>query len=111
MANKISFIKKVLDKLPLPPVCKSARLLDQNYKDVETINSLGNLYAKLSRLGIGQINTLERIKGKGQQKHGLVYFHTVKSGFLSLSIRTHLKIEEKDLSWPTQKLVTRGVQY
>jgi len=47
---------------------KSARLLDQNYKDVQTINSLGNLYTKLSRLGIDQINTLERIKGKGQQK-------------------------------------------
>ena len=47
---------------------KSARLLDQNYKDVQTINSLGNLYTKLSRLGIDQINTLERMKGKGQQK-------------------------------------------
>ena len=47
---------------------KSARLLDQNYKDVQTINSLGNLYTKLSRLGIHQINTLERMKGKGQQK-------------------------------------------
>ena len=47
---------------------KSARLLDQNYSDVQTINSLGNLYTKLSRLGIDQINTLERIKGKGQQK-------------------------------------------
>ena len=47
---------------------KGARLLDQNYKDVQTINSLGNLYTKLSRLGIDQINTLERIKGKGQQK-------------------------------------------
>ena len=47
---------------------KSARLLDQNYKDVKTINSLGNLYTKLSRLGIDQINTLERMKGKGQQK-------------------------------------------
>ena len=47
---------------------KSARLLDQNYKDVQTINSLGNLYTKLSRLGIEQINTLERMKGKGQQK-------------------------------------------
>ena len=47
---------------------KSARLLDQNYSDVQTINSLGNLYTKLSRLGIEQINTLERMKGKGQQK-------------------------------------------
>ena len=47
---------------------KSARLLDQNYKDVQTINTLGNLYTKLSRLGIDQINTLERMKGKGQQK-------------------------------------------
>ena len=47
---------------------KSARLLDQNYKDVQTINSLGNLYTKLSRLGIDQINTLKRMKGKGQQK-------------------------------------------
>ena len=47
---------------------KGARLLDQNYKDVQTINSLGNLYTKLSRLGIDQINTLERMKGKGQQK-------------------------------------------
>ena len=47
---------------------KSARLLDQNYKDVQAINSLGNLYTKLSRLGIDQINTLERMKGKGQQK-------------------------------------------
>ena len=47
---------------------KSAQLLDQNYKEVKTINSLGNLYTKLSRLGIDQINTLERIKGKGQQK-------------------------------------------
>ena len=47
---------------------KSARLLDQNYKDVQTINSLGNLYTKLSRLGIDQINTLERMKGKSQQK-------------------------------------------
>jgi hypothetical protein len=47
---------------------KSAQLLDKNYKDVNTINSLGNLYTKLSRLGIDQINTLERIKGKGQQK-------------------------------------------
>jgi hypothetical protein len=47
---------------------KSARLLDQNYSDVQTINSLGNLYTKLSRLGIDQINTLERMKGKGQQK-------------------------------------------
>jgi len=47
---------------------KSAQLLDQNYKDVQTIKSLGNLYTKLSRLGIDQINTLERMKGKGQQK-------------------------------------------
>jgi len=47
---------------------KSARLLDQNYSDVQTINSLGNLYTKLSRLGIEQINTLERMKGKGQQR-------------------------------------------
>ena len=47
---------------------KSARLLDQNCSDVQTISSLGNLYTKLSRLGIDQINTLERIKGKGQQK-------------------------------------------
>ena len=27
---------------------KGARLLDHNYKDVQTINSLGNLYTKLS---------------------------------------------------------------
>ena len=47
---------------------KSARLLDQNYKDVQTINTLGNLYTRLSRLGIDQMNTLERMKGKGQQK-------------------------------------------
>ena len=47
---------------------KSARLLDQNYSHVQTINSLGNLYTKLSRLGIEQINTLERMKGKGQQR-------------------------------------------
>jgi hypothetical protein len=47
---------------------KSAQLLDKNYKDVNTINSLGNLYTKLSRLGIDQINTLERMKGKGHQK-------------------------------------------
>jgi len=47
---------------------KSAQLLDRNYSDVQTINSLGNLYTKLSRLGIDQINTLERMKGKGQQK-------------------------------------------
>jgi hypothetical protein len=47
---------------------KSTQLLDQNYKDVKTINSLGNLYTKLSRLGIDQINTLERMKGKSQQK-------------------------------------------
>jgi hypothetical protein len=47
---------------------KSAQLLDQNYSEVETINSLGNLYTKLSRLSIDQINTLERMKGKGQQK-------------------------------------------
>ena len=47
---------------------KSAQLLDQNYKEVKTINSLGNLYTKLSKLGIDQINTLERMKGKGQQK-------------------------------------------
>ena len=47
---------------------KSAQLLDQNYSDVQTINSLGNLYTKLSRLGIYQINTLERMKGKGQQR-------------------------------------------
>jgi hypothetical protein len=47
---------------------KGARLLDHNYKDVQTINSLGNLYTKLSRLGIDQINTLERMKGKSQQK-------------------------------------------
>ena len=47
---------------------KSAQLLDQNYSEVETINSLGNLCTKLSRLGIDQINTLERMKGKGQQR-------------------------------------------
>ena len=47
---------------------KSARLLDQNCSDVQTIDSLGNLYTKLSRLVIDQINTLERMKGKGQQK-------------------------------------------
>lgn len=48
---------------------KSAQLLDQNYKDVSAINSPGNLYTKLSRLGIDQVNTLERMKGKGQQKN------------------------------------------
>ena len=58
---------------------KSARLLDQNYKDVQTINSLGNLYTKLSRLGIDQINTLERMKGKGQQKI-IVEKVNIKSG-------------------------------
>jgi len=47
---------------------KSALLLDQNYSQAQSINSLGNLYTKLSRLGIDQINTLERMKGKGQQK-------------------------------------------
>jgi len=47
---------------------KSAQLLDRNCSEVITINSLGNLYTKLSRLGIDQINTLERMKGKGQQK-------------------------------------------
>jgi hypothetical protein len=47
---------------------KSAQLLENNYAEVTTINSLGNLYTKLSRLGIDQINTLERMKGKGQQK-------------------------------------------
>ena len=46
---------------------KSAQLLDQNYKDVQTINSLGNLYTKLSRLGIEQINTLERIRAKASK--------------------------------------------
>jgi hypothetical protein len=45
----------------------SAQLLDQSYKDVKTINSLGNLYTNLSRLGIDKINNLERMKGKGQQ--------------------------------------------
>ena len=58
---------------------KSARLLDQNYKDVQTINSLSNLYTKLSRLGIDQINTLERMKGKGQQKI-IVEKVNIKSG-------------------------------
>ena len=47
---------------------KSAQLLDRNCSEVKTINSLGNLYTKLSRLGIDQINTIERMKGKGQQK-------------------------------------------
>jgi len=47
---------------------KSARLLDGNNSQVNTINSLGNLYTKLSRLSIDQINTLERMKGKGHQK-------------------------------------------
>lgn len=47
---------------------KSVQLLENNYAEVKTINSLGNLYTKLSRLGIDQINTLERMKGKGQQK-------------------------------------------
>jgi len=47
---------------------KSAQLLDRNCSEVKTINGLGNLYTKLSRLGIDQINTLERMKGKGQQK-------------------------------------------
>ena len=47
---------------------KSAQLLDRNCSEVITINSLGNLYTKLSRLGIDQINTLERMKGKSQQK-------------------------------------------
>ena len=46
---------------------KSAQLLDQNYFEVETINSLGNLYTKLSRLGIEQINTLERIRAKASK--------------------------------------------
>ena len=47
---------------------KSAQLLDRNYSQVKSTNSFGNLYTKLSRLGIDQINTLERMKGKGQQK-------------------------------------------
>jgi hypothetical protein len=47
---------------------KSARVLDGNNSQVNTINSLGNLYTKLSRLSIDQIHTLERLKGKGQQK-------------------------------------------
>ena len=47
---------------------KSVQLLKNNYAEVKTINSLGNLYTKLLRLGIDQINTLERMKGKGQQK-------------------------------------------
>ena len=47
---------------------KSVQLLENNYAEVKTINSLGNLYTKLLRLGIDQINTLERMKGKGQQK-------------------------------------------
>ena len=47
---------------------KSAQLLDRNYSQITSTNSLGNLYTKLSRLGIDQINTLERMKGKGQQK-------------------------------------------
>ena len=49
-------------------VGKSAQLLDRNYSQVKSTNRLGNLYTKLSRLGIDQINTLERMKGKGQQK-------------------------------------------
>ena len=47
---------------------KSVQLLKNNYAEVKTINSLGNLYTKLLRLGIDQINTLERMKGKGQQR-------------------------------------------
>ena len=47
---------------------KSAQLLDRNYSQVQSMNSLGNFYTKLSRLGIDQINTLERMKGRGQQK-------------------------------------------
>jgi hypothetical protein len=47
---------------------KSAQLLDRNCSQVKSTNSFGNLYTKLSRLGIDQINTLERMKGKGQQK-------------------------------------------
>jgi len=47
---------------------RCALLLDKNYSQIEAINSLGNLYTKLSRLGIDQINTLERMKGKGHQK-------------------------------------------
>ena len=47
---------------------KSAQLLDRNYSQAKSTNSFGNLYTKLSRLGIDQINTLERMKGKGQQK-------------------------------------------
>ena len=47
---------------------KSAQLLDRNYSQVKSTNSLGNLYIKLSRLCIDQINKLERMKGKGQQK-------------------------------------------
>jgi hypothetical protein len=49
-------------------VGKCAVLLDQNYSQTKAIDSFGNLYSKLSRLGIDQINTLERMKGKGQQK-------------------------------------------
>ena len=47
---------------------RCALLLDKNYSQIEAINSLGNLYTKTSRLGIDQISTLERMKGKGQQK-------------------------------------------
>jgi hypothetical protein len=47
---------------------KSAQLLDRNYSQAKSPNSFGNLYTKLSRLGIDQINTLERMKGRGQQK-------------------------------------------
>ena len=47
---------------------KSAQPLDRNYSQAKSTNSFGNLYTKLSRLGIDQINTLERMKGRGQQK-------------------------------------------
>lgn len=47
---------------------RCGQILDRNYSEVNSINSLGNLYTKLSRLGVDQINTLERMKGKGQQK-------------------------------------------
>ena len=47
---------------------KSAQLLDRNYSQVKSTNSLGNLCAKLSRLGWDKINIVERIKCEGQQK-------------------------------------------
>jgi len=47
---------------------RCALLLNENHGQVKAVNCLGNLYIKTSRLGIDQTNTLERMKGKGQQK-------------------------------------------